>query len=128
MYSDRRGYGRILPRTKPSRQKPSRTIEREFVQGAFVRIFVVGLLKVGGSRCMTYFRGVPGCMTKCDRGRGSKLAKNSVTYFMELYSGKSLLMCFLYLLRIFSYANIGGGRRLLGYCKRGRHSEKFGNH
>ena len=27
---------------------------------------------------------VPGCVTKCDRGRvGSKLAKNSVTYFMD---------------------------------------------
>ena len=28
--------------------------------------------------------GVPGCVTKCDRGDGgSKLAKNSVTYFMD---------------------------------------------
>src|SRR6218665_1489828 len=27
---------------------------------------------------------------------------------LELYSGKSLLVCFLYLLKIFSYANIGG--------------------
>ena len=27
--------------------------------------------------------GVPGCVTKCDMGRGSKLAKNSVTYFMD---------------------------------------------
>ena len=28
--------------------------------------------------------GVPGCVTKCDRGEGgSKLAKNSVTYFMD---------------------------------------------
>ena len=34
---------------------------------------------------MTYFRGVPGCVTKCDRGGwGSKLAKNSRTYFMDL--------------------------------------------
>ena len=34
---------------------------------------------------MTYLRGwgVPGCVTKCDRGRRSKLAKNSVTYFMD---------------------------------------------
>ena len=33
---------------------------------------------------MTYFRGgVPGCVTKCDSGRGSKLAKNWVTYFMD---------------------------------------------
>ena len=27
--------------------------------------------------------GVPGCVTKCDRGKGSKLAKNNVTYFMD---------------------------------------------
>ena len=27
--------------------------------------------------------GVPGCVTKSDRRRGIKLAKNSVTYFME---------------------------------------------
>jgi len=27
--------------------------------------------------------GVPGCVTKCDRVRGSKLAKNSVTYFID---------------------------------------------
>jgi len=33
---------------------------------------------------VTYFRGVPGCVTKCDNGGGgSKLAKNSVTYFMD---------------------------------------------
>ena len=29
---------------------------------------------------MTYFRGVPGCVTG---GGGKKLAKNSVTYFMD---------------------------------------------
>ena len=27
--------------------------------------------------------GVSGCVTKCDRGGGSKLAKNSVMYFMD---------------------------------------------
>src|SRR6218665_1392188 len=61
-----------------------RSIEREFVQGAFVRVFVLGLLKIGGSEmCDVLFWEVPGCVTKCDRGRGSKLAKNSVTYFMD---------------------------------------------
>jgi len=36
--------------------------------------------------------GVPGCVTTCDRGGGSKLAKNSVTYFMDgpLSSNKNL--------------------------------------
>jgi len=26
---------------------------------------------------------VPGCVTKCDKGRGPKFSKNSVTYFMD---------------------------------------------
>src|SRR6218665_2917642 len=47
---------------------------------------------------------------------------------LELYSEKSLLMCFLYLLKIFSYTNIGEGRRLLGYYTRGCPSEKFLKH
>src|SRR6218665_2013138 len=84
MYCDRRGNGQKPTRTKPSGQKPTRTIEIEFVQGLLSGIFVLGLLKMGGGpRCVTYFRGVPGCVTKYDRGRGSKLAKNSVTYFMD---------------------------------------------
>jgi len=33
--------------TKIPEQKIPRTIEREFVQGAFVRVFVLGLLKMG---------------------------------------------------------------------------------
>jgi len=33
---------------------------------------------------VTYFGGIPGCVTKCDRGYvWSKLAKNSVTYFLD---------------------------------------------
>ena len=62
-----------------SGQIPPRTIKRELVQGAFVQDFVLGLLKIGGPRCVTYFWGaVPGCVTG-----GSKLAKNSVAYFMD---------------------------------------------
>src|SRR6218665_2279474 len=37
----------------------------------------------GGPRCVTYFRGVRKCVTKCDRGRGVKIVQNSVTYFMD---------------------------------------------
>ena len=35
--------------------------------------------------CDVLLGGVLGCVTKCDRGRGSKLAKNSATYmyFMD---------------------------------------------
>ena len=65
-------------------QKPPWTIEIEFVQGTFVRDFSTRPTKNrGGPRCVTYFRGVPGCVTKCDGERGSKLAKNSMTYFMD---------------------------------------------
>jgi len=35
--------------TKRPAQKPQRAIEREFAQGAFVRVFVLGLLKIWGS-------------------------------------------------------------------------------
>ena len=65
-------------------QKLPQTIEIEFVQRTFVRNFSTRPTKNrGGPTCVTYFRGVPGCVTKCDRGGGSKLAKDSVTYFMD---------------------------------------------
>src|SRR6218665_103240 len=85
---DKNHPGRNLPDknplTKPPGQKPPRTIEIEFVPGTFVRDFCTRPTKNRGPRCVTYFRGIPGCVTKCDRReRGSKLAKNSVTYFMD---------------------------------------------
>src|SRR6218665_1358651 len=39
-------------------------------------------LNIGDPSGVTYFRGVPRCVTKCDRGRGSKLVQNGVTFFM----------------------------------------------
>src|SRR6218665_2552176 len=98
MYSDRRGNGQKPPWTKLSRQKtpdkppgqkPPLTIEIEFVQGVLVRMFCTRPTKMGGPRCVTYFSGVPGCVTKCDRGRGSKLARNNVTYFLANLDRKS---------------------------------------
>src|SRR6218665_2524213 len=59
---------------KPPAQKLPRTIEREFVLEVFVQVFVQGLLKM---RCVRYIWGSRGCVTKCDRKRRSKLAKNS---------------------------------------------------
>jgi len=80
MYSDRRRNGQKPPRTKPSRQKTlwqnapektPRTIEREFVQGAFVRVFCTRPTKNRGVRDVwRTLGGVPGCVTKCDRGGG----------------------------------------------------------
>jgi|SRR6218665_3833172 len=94
MYSDRRGYGQKSPRTTPSRQKtpgqkppdksPREQLRENLYRGLLPGFFVLGLLKIGGPRCVTYIGGVPGCVTKCDRGGGSKLAKiNCVTYFMD---------------------------------------------
>ena len=64
------------------RTKPPRTIEREFVQVAFVWVFCTRPTKIGGSEMCDVLLGAPGCVTKCDRER-SKLVKNSVTYFMD---------------------------------------------
>ena len=68
MYSDRTGTDKSHPvQNLPDKRSPDktpgktplRTIETEFVQEAFVRVFVLGLLKigVGGPSCVTYFRG-----------------------------------------------------------------------
>src|SRR6218665_3743839 len=64
---------------KPPGHMPPLIIKIKFVQGVLVRIFCTRPTQMGGRRCVTYFSGVPRCVTKCDRGRGSKLAKNSVT-------------------------------------------------
>src|SRR6218665_2742160 len=100
MYSDRRGNGQKPPRTKPSRQKtptqkapdkrPREQLRENLYRGLLAGIVVLGLLKIGGGSemCDVLLGGVPGCVTKCDRGRGSKLAKNSVTCFMDGPQGK----------------------------------------
>src|SRR6218665_1676340 len=73
------------PFDKSPRQKPPRTIEREFVQGLLSGFYVLGLLQSGGgASCVTYL-GVPGCVTG-----ESELAKNSVTYFMDGPGGGDL--------------------------------------
>jgi len=60
-------------------QKPPRTIEIEFVQRTFVWEFCTR----GGQRCVTYFRGSRDVWQSVTGGRGSKLAKNIVTDFMD---------------------------------------------
>src|SRR6218665_2262422 len=78
MYCDRRRNGQKPPRTKPSRPKTpdkssrtktQRTIEIEFVQGDFVRIFcTMPTKKIGGSEMCDVLLGGPGmsvCMYVC---------------------------------------------------------------
>src|SRR6218665_17736 len=93
MYSDRSGNGQKPPRAnlpdkkppdKTPEQKPPRTIEREFVQGAFVCFFCTRPKKNGeGSEMCDVLLGGPRMCDKVCQGGGSKLAKNSVTYFMD---------------------------------------------
>jgi len=59
--------------------------ERVCTEGLSPGFLILGLLKIAGwsEMCDVLSGGVPGCVTKCDMGGGSKLAKNSVTYFMD---------------------------------------------
>ena len=73
MTSDRRGRG-----TNKTLQKKPREQLREILYMGFCPALFV-LLKIG----VTHFKGVPRCVTKCGRGRESKLVNNSVTYFVD---------------------------------------------
>ena len=91
MHSDRRETdkkhpGQNLPdkRQNPPDKNPHEQLRENLYRGLLSGFFVVlCLLKIGGSEMCDVLLGVPGCMTKCDRGRGSKLSKNSVKYFMD---------------------------------------------
>src|SRR6218665_3336195 len=99
MYSERRENGQKPPPnktfqtkdplTKPPDKKPREQLRENLYRGFLSGFLALGLLSTknrGGPRCVTYFgRRVQGCVTKCDRGKGgSKLAKISVTYFMDV--------------------------------------------
>ena len=86
------GTGKIHRRTKPSRQtlgqKPrTKALANNWenlYRGLLSGFFVLGLLKMGGGpRCVTYFWGSRDVWRSVTWGGGSKLAKNSVTYFMD---------------------------------------------
>src|SRR6218665_2557900 len=95
MYSDRKGNGQKSPRTKTTRQKtlykiprtkpPAKNGERICTAGFCPGFCTRPTKNRGGSKMCDVLLEIPGCVTKCDRegGGGSKLAKNSVTYFME---------------------------------------------
>ena len=67
------------PRTKAPREQLRENLYRGLLSG----FFELAVLKMGDLRCVKYFWEVPECVAKCYMGRGSKLAKNSVTYFMD---------------------------------------------
>jgi len=72
------------PLTKPPNKNPREQLRENLYRGLLSGFFVLNLLKIRreSEMCDVLLEGVPGCVTKCDRG-GSKLAKNSVTYFMD---------------------------------------------
>src|SRR6218665_1920724 len=80
------GWSKTNPDKTPGQKPPRTIIEIEYAQGTFVRDFCTRPTKNrGGFEMCDVLSGVPGCVTKCDRGGGgSKLAKNSVTYFMDV--------------------------------------------
>src|SRR6218665_2160571 len=93
MYSDRRGNGQKPPRTKPPGQKPREQLRENLYMGLLSGFFCTRPTKnQGRPRCVTYFWGVPGCVTQCDRGGGSKLEKNRMMYFMDGFDGNSVMI------------------------------------
>src|SRR6218665_3524530 len=76
MYSDRRENGQNLPGQnlphkiqKPPDKNPSGQLRENLYRGLLSGIFVLGLLKIGGeSEMCDVLLGVPGCVTKCDKG------------------------------------------------------------
>ena len=62
---------KYLPGQSPLDKTP-RTIKREFVHGAFVRVFVLGLLKIGGSDMCDVLFGGPGMCDKSVTGEGGQ--------------------------------------------------------
>src|SRR6218665_855785 len=59
MYSDQKGEWTKPPRTKPPGQKPREQLRENLYMGLLFGFFVLGLLKIGGPRCVTYFMDGP---------------------------------------------------------------------
>src|SRR6218665_1713736 len=77
-------------RTKHPGHEPPRTKTNLPVK-TYVCMHVLLNIRGWFPRCVTYFRGVPRCVTMCDRGKGeSKLVRNSVTYFMDGPSARQI--------------------------------------
>ena len=69
--------------TKTPWKKPCEQLRENLYRG-FCPGFCTRPTKNGGSEmCDVLFGGVPGCVTKCDMGRGSKMDKNSGRCFMD---------------------------------------------
>src|SRR6218665_2741482 len=63
------GQNRPDKRQNPPDKNPREQLRENLYRGFCQGFFVLGLLRMGGPRCVTYFWGVPGCVTKCDRRR-----------------------------------------------------------
>src|SRR6218665_354885 len=95
VYSDRRWNGQKPPRTKPSRQKtPDKTPRTKTPRTKTYPLCLGAPNFWGAPRSVTYFSGVPRCVTKCDRedrGVNMILVQNSVTNFIDGPSQPSVI-------------------------------------
>src|SRR6218665_744979 len=93
MYSDRRGNGQKPPRTKPPGQRPRKQLRENLYMGLLSGFFVLGLLKIGGSEmCDVLLGGSRDVCQSVTGAVGSKLAKNSMKYFMDGPDGNSVMI------------------------------------
>jgi len=73
--TDKNHPGQNLPDKETPGQKTSRTIETEFVQGAFVRVFCTRPTKIRGVWNVWRTWGFPGMCDKVWQGRGFKIGQ-----------------------------------------------------
>ena len=77
MYYDRRGTdknhpGQNLLDKRPPDKSPREQLRENLYRELLSGFVVLGQLNIGGFDL--YFWGVPGCVSKCNRGGGSKVA------------------------------------------------------
>src|SRR6218665_403645 len=72
------------PLTKPPDKNSREQLRQNLYKGLLSAIFVLDLLKIGGTEMCELISGGPGMCDEVWQGEGAKkLAKNSVTYFMD---------------------------------------------
>src|SRR6218665_1049630 len=85
MHSGRRVNGQKAPQTKDKTpdKNPREQLRENLYRGLLSGFFCTRPTKNRGSEMCDVLLGGPGMCDKVRQGRGSKVAKNSVTYFMD---------------------------------------------
>ena len=80
--TDKNHPGQNLPDKRPSNKKPREKLRENLYRGLLYWFFVLGLLEMWVRDVQRTFWGSRNVWQSVTVGGGSKLAKNSVTYFM----------------------------------------------